>query len=414
MKIAVYFLTLIILCAGDFSMMTRAAGAFLTPQENQAEPAIQSVISGYSIIYARRQNLGPGFPIPSKLPWEIVWQPSKASIANRVLYVAGRKTFPQDKMPVYLGYLPSPNGRWLCVRETSYLPRPDKKEYDRRTVWTVVEAPGDRRYDVHTEQGLTGYLPVWLDNAKLELEKGEISAVFDVQSGKLTGKLPENPRSEGRYDRDVDDGAAAASWQRQYLHRYYEKELVLADQAVRSIEGLGIRSYLNARPFPHPDTIADLLLRPMGIVGLWGNRAAKEQWPGIAISPDHKLIAVTTVVPSGEVVVLDARGNFSSANMFEAAIRVFDLDSRKQLWSYSTPWGATSAGDVAGLGSLAEPWLGDARWSSNSRYLSFTEHHRDYDLVSIVDRLTWKEVVRIPNASNAFLVPAGGNSGTDY
>jgi hypothetical protein len=56
------------------------------------------------------------------------------------------------------------------------------------------------------------------------------------------------------------------------------------------------------------------------------------------------------------------------------------------------------------------PWVTplyrNVRWSGDGRYLSFTLYDDPSPTVILVDTATWKEVLRIPNAMNAFVLPS--------
>ena len=318
------------------------------------------------------------------------------------------------RLPVYFGFLPSPDGRWLCVWETHYGPQ-GRWDEPVKTVWTMVDLPEGSKREIHMQQGLVGYLPVWLDSYRLRLEKGDLSATFDVRTGKLSPELPAHtpPRHHEAHDRDVDDDTGAAmAWRREYLAQHFPGGLQVLDQALQVLSSeLRIADYLRERGFPRPDTQDDLLFRPMGVVGLWGPwaRYDKRVWPSVAISPDQRLIARAGVLRISEVFELrrwwSTEAGPKAGNTFDARVDVDELSSRRRLWGISVPRPSTTSADISV--SDHECWFSDIRWSQDGRYLSFTWHQAPYgyDWVRVIDASTWREVLRVCNASNAFVVP---------
>jgi len=215
------------------------------------------------------------------------------------------------------------------------------------------------------------------------------------------------------HDRDVDgDTEAAVAWRREYLLRHFPGDLEVLEQTLRSPHAeLGIAGYRQPRGASKPETLDDLVLRPMGVVGLWGRwvRWDKRVWPSLAISPDHRLIARAGVLRTGQVFELRRWWNTEdgpkAVNTFDARVDVYELSSRRRLWGISVPRQSTGSTDISV--DPQECWFSDIRWSRDGRYLSFTWHQPPYgyDSVSVIDASTWREVLRVPNASNAFVVP---------
>ena len=393
-------------------------------------------LPGHALIYAEKQGkeADPRTPTLYNLNWQIMWLPGAGGRPARTVYVGGPKMWFNGRLPVYFGFLPSPDGSRVCVWETHYGP-PGRWEQPTETVWTMVELPGGEKRKIHSQreldgrlhpplyQGLSGYLPVWLDNDRLQLEKGDLRATYDVRTGKLSPALPAESKPPADYyeahDRDVDEETTeAVAWRKQYLAQYFPDDRRVLDEALRTLPTeLGLMGYLRERDVSHLDARDDLLLRPVGVVGLWGPwvRYDKRVWPSIAISPDQKLVARTGVVASGKVFTLDRawsteKGPWGS-NTFEARVDVYELSSRTHLWGMSVPRPSTSATDVSV--SDHDCWFNDIRWSQDGRYLSFTWHQPPYgyDRVVVVDALTWREVLRVSNASNAFVAPYVAEAG---
>jgi hypothetical protein len=382
------------------------------------------------LVYAEKQGkeADPRNPTLYNLSWNVIWLPGAGGGPARTVYVGGPKMWFNGRLPVYFGLLPSPDGRWLCVWETHYGPR-GRWDEPLNTVWTMVELPEGKTRPIHMQrelaghlhppmyQGLSGYLPVWLDNHRLQLEKGDLSAIFDAHTGKLSPGLPAQSTPPADYyeahDRDVDqDTKAAVAWRREYLRRHSPGDLEVLEQALPTLHAeLGIAGYRQPPGYPNPETSDNLLLRPMGVVGLWGPwvRYDKRVWPSVAISPDRRLIARAGVLRSGEVFELrrwwSTEAGPEAGNTFDARVDVYELSTRKRLWGISVPRPSTTSADISV--SDHECWFSDIRWSHDGRYLSFTWHQAPYgyDWVSVIDASTWREVLRVCNASNAFVVP---------
>lgn len=105
---------------------------------------------------------------------------------------------------------------------------------------------------------------------------------------------------------------------------------------------------------------------------------------------------------------------------YAAAVRVFDLTSGRtgKAWTVAmAPW----QGWESGPDQVAIPpppfhpqgrqtYFRDLRWSWDGRYLSFTKFEGwKPDGVTVLDSSTWREVVHIPDAQNAYVVPLAGD-----
>ena len=385
-------------------------------------PRLQSEgpLPGYALVYAEKQGkeADPRTSTLYNLSWDVIWLPGAGGGPARTVYVGGPKMWFNGRLPVYLGFLPSPDGHSLCVWETQYGPE-GRWDEPLKTVWTVVELPEGRARPIHMQQGLVGYLPVWLDNYRLRLEKGDLSATFDVRTDKLSQELPANtpPRRHEAHDRDVDDDTQSAmAWRGEYLAQHFPGDPQVLGEALRTLPTeLGLSDYLRERGFPRPDTQDDLLLRAMGVVGLWGPwvRFDKRVWPSVAISPNHRLIARAAVLRTDEVFQLSrwwsTEAGPKTGNAFNAQVDVYEVSSRRHLWGISVPRPSTTPADVSV--SDHECWFSDIRWSQDGRYLSFTWHQYPHEWVSVVDASSWCEVLRVSNASNAFVAPYVAEAG---
>ena len=373
----------------------------------RSEVVPDSGLPGYALVYARRRA-DAAFATGEGIAWNVVWLPGPGDGSERIIY-AGRRTL-SGRLPVQLGFLPSPDGRWVCVWETSYGEQGLGTE-PLKTAWTAVQLRSGRKLDIGSQPGIVGYLPYWSDSQTLLLEKGATTVAFNAATGRVTPHLQTERGVPGfSGERDVDaESEPAADWRSQYLRRHFDREWEALLQAEQSFpEELGISPYLSVRAYPEPDTAVDVLLRPMGIVGLWGYRRRKLIWPTLAVSPDGRFIARAAVLRSGEVVTLARRHQLGHTSTFEARLDVYELSSGRRLWGIAIPWAATLAGDlaIARPYTREEAWLGDLRWSGDGRYLSFTWHQGQRDSVSVVDGSRWTEALRLPDAANAFVIPS--------
>jgi len=366
-----------------------------------------SGLPGYALVYARRRA-DPAFATGDGTAWDVVWLPGPGDGSERIIY-AGSRTL-SGRLPVQLGFLPSPDGRWVCVWETFYGEQGLGTE-PLKTAWTAVQLRSGRKLDIGSQPGIVGYLPYWSDSQTLLLEKGATTVAFNAATGRVTPHLQTERGVPGfSGERDVDaESEPAADWRSQYLRRHFDREWEALLQAEHSFpDELGIAPYLSARAYPQPDTTVDVLLRPMGIVGLWGYRRRKLMWPTVAVSPDCRFIARAAVLRSGEVVTLARRHQLGDTSTFEARLDVYELSSGRRLWGIAIPWAATLVGDVA----IARPytrdeaWLGDLRWSGDGRYLSLTWHQARSDSVSVVDASRWTEALRLQHVTSAFVIPS--------
>lgn len=377
----------------------------------------QSPLPAHAVVYAtaNRGRLTYGVCKFDLLKWDVVLLPGRGQGPGRIVHSGEATTTLDSWLPICLGFLPSPDGQWLCVWETFYTGPDGGYPAPRETVWTVVGLSGDKRSEVRREPGLVGYLPSWLDQHRLQFERGEVSGIFDVRPGDLLPGLPKRTRTIRTFssgDRDVDsDYDSAPAMRSQYLRRHLADERRVFERALRAHPTeLQVSRYLvPTLPRIFTDVPDDMLLRPLGIVGRWGYRSNRMYYPSIAISPNHKLIARAGIVPRGQVPPHLQTG-VRKEWYFEARVDVFEAASGRRLWGVSAPWSRALAEGVQPNPHHGprEPWFSDTRWSPDGRYLSLTRREgKDMGLgsVTVVDTRTWKEVLHIPNATDAFVIP---------
>jgi len=385
-------------------MAVLVAGMVLTGALGDAFGASGASASRWAVVFARKC-----FVEDRVYGWQVMWQPGTHTSQQRVVYETA-PTRGLVRIPSRLGYLPSPDGRWLLVWETTYPPEtPDVLT----TTWTAVTLPTGEHVAIAAMQGLAGAFPHWLDDHQVVLEKAGESAVFDVALRRLTGKLPERQEPTQTAERDVDDDNVSAAWRQQFLKRYFQPQLECARGAAATPQ-LDLRRFLQPREFPDADTVEAFLLRPMGLVQVVGYMERKESWPSLAVAPNCGMIARAAVLPVGLAMIDYDSGEHTMGTVVRPELAVYDFRSGKQLWrERSRLWSGPQASDVGVElpGDAWEPSYRDIRWSGDGRYLSFTrhnnidEHGRLTDSTAVVDSTTWTRELRLWDVTNAFVVP---------
>jgi hypothetical protein len=314
-----------------------------------------------------------------------------------------------------VGFLPSPDGRWLHVWET-IMGGQDNSPLT--TQWFAVELLTGRRLQIGEQPGRVGFLPYWLDDHRLLLERGDQSTIFDVRDGRLTRPLPVMPavpESPGRWrERYIDSkwpgDTLAVSWRVAYIQRHYASDLERLSYALAKLESeLAVSPYLHLREYPCADLPEDLLLRPMGVVLLSGP-SGKGDWPSVALSPDGRYLARAAVLPIGVAPAGRAGSASSQMRTFRARVDVFDLSSGERVWAAIIPRDLKQQGDVfRGLRGTSAASFRGLRWSRDGRYLSFgipaMINGRHAISETVLERGSWKEIARIPDAYDTFVVP---------
>jgi hypothetical protein len=359
---------------------------------------------------------------------EILWQRGVSAQTARVVYRSQDSIFAHS-IPDMMGFLPSPDGRLMHVWETVL----DRHMVPVRTEWWVVGLPDARRELIGQVAGAAGVLPYWESGDRLLLERGATSAVVDTRGRQLrVSQALSRVAGPGGDTREVDAGWSpkVRTWTTEYLRRHYRSQLACLKRALsRGRPDLGIERYLVARGSPPADTAEDFLLRPLGIVNTDPTMAAKMNWPEVSFSPDRGFIAcamVTVTNKTSQDRSEDGRPRYYWGA--QARLDVYDVASGRRIWEKTAPWDAriiAYEGEGLPVAEYSprydeEPFFCDLRWSPDGRYLSFTASHGEreptdlviadmgakrVDSVSVVDTETWREVLRIPDARGAFVVP---------
>jgi hypothetical protein len=379
----------------------------------------QRPADNHAVVYIRRRSHHP----EAMDSFEAIWQ-RLGDHDGRVVYETGRdgkgevKSGPSHPPPVGFGILPSPDGRWLHVWESVY--RADGTT--RKTVWSVVEVSTGRRLKIsELPVDRIGYFPYWLDAHTLSLEKGDWTSVFDVTTGRLTNPLsvPQaQPYPYGARDIDGMTDAPVTAWRHKYVQRHYASELGALESALAAFgTELGVSAYLRKSGGPSqqdarasdiraPDTPEDLLLRAFGLVGWVPGRRSKEVWPGVAVSPDLTMLARTAFVATGRQTAKGLFGRPYHGYTSEARLDLYRLGTGEHLWGQSSSQRQPQFDQTAYYSS--DPWFKDPRWSGDGRYLAFVTQDEPSrrETVSVLDTSSWEIVLRIPDAMDAFVVPA--------
>ena len=379
--------------------------------EFRADQSMLNGPPGRAIIYARKEVLNR-----NDIRWKVLWQPTGRLVPPRIVHQTAPTNLVFSEMPRDFGFVPSPDGTRLCLWEPSgYQER--EATIPGGTSWRLITVPEGKTLDLGDSAPGLGYLPFWLNDTTLVLERGDDTVIYQVAKPAAAQQLG-TPHALGVWDRrdvDRDDGSKeaimAAEWRRAYIDGHYRKQAeCLRSTLPRLGQALGLAAYLRPRDYPTPDTLDNMLLRPMGIVALWGYRDSKRCWPSVAVSEDCRLMARAGVLVTGSTTrISGTTGQREQANTMAVQLDAYDVPTGKRLWGTRMPWPYTVRDDVVVLpgGRGSGQWYTDLRWSPDARYLSFT-HHDDagqHDSVTVIDRAGWTEVVRIPNATNAFLIP---------
>jgi hypothetical protein len=342
-------------------------------------------LPGRALVYARPQALSAQF----LAPWEVVWWPGRGP--SQMIYRSQRPG-------TMLGLLPSPDGRWLCVWETP--------EGGSRTVWTAVELRTGRQAEILAETGPPGYLPFWHGASELHLERGATEVVWEATAGKARAGLTTRPVAGKAREYDVaGETAEAIRWREEYLRRHFANDVRALGRALADLpKVLAVGDYLRPPGGMKPDRPSDLLLRPMGVVDRAGHQGMKAPWPGVAFSPDGTRVARTAVVRVGVASVVTLKGDTWREGTFESRVDVYEGRSGRRLWGMSVPWVQTLGPDRAPMhnprGGWGDAWFGEVRWSRDGRYLSVGWR----TATSVVDTWSWREVLRVPQAENLFII----------
>jgi hypothetical protein len=361
---------------------------------------------------------------------EICWQALDSSQV-RVIYTARRsqlgKYIPDD-----LGYLPSPDGRYLLVWDTtSTLVRDGQVAYN--THWLVVKVADGTLTDLgESEQALL--LPHWQDSQHVLLE-GDITlegdaaiACFDVATGKLSKPLPKvrwPTLSSASWLENLVAQARLAVYAQRHYAAALECFTLMSGRARGGVAELS-DYFVGQLGWFYSDPPEHFILRPIGIPSLGevdGPNNTRFLYPQAACSADGRAVAYSWIRQQGQPT---SSRKGESRGPFAASVDVF-LQSASGSWPEEprriilAPWERWAPGRdrLAVPGPPPTPRhiqinFRDLRWSWDARYLSFTRHATEsaastYRLplssVLVFDALTWEKVMEIPDAQNAFVVP---------
>jgi hypothetical protein len=306
-------------------------------------------------------------------------------------------------MPDEFGFLPSPSGRLLLVWEESS--RTDRYGLPMEARWTVVTLADGNAVRLATTHGRIALLPHWLSDTELVLmgEGGAETRIAVGAPGPLA--LPPISRDGGQKARD--------EYRRRYCQTEHD-ELLSALQ--KSEDELGLRGFhelMDERRWQW--AVSDMVLWPLGMprldtLWIYGYRR-----PQASFSPDGTLLALAdawTEAPAVEVWHGDEKVTIHTSG---ARLVVYRAATGQRVWAQMTPPKPRRLPENGPrVNPSPMPWVTapyrDPRWSPDGRYLSFTKY--DYPgvpEVNVVEVSTWEQVVRIPRAADAFIVPVGGH-----
>ncbi len=413
-----------------------------SPAAPCASRARQQASPGYAVIYARERHIVK----TNADAIDIYWQ-HLPSGTPRVLYSIP----PRYDVLGSAGYLPSPDGRWLFIwyglgEEGQYRPVATRflvlSVADHKTM-PVAEVKTYRR---EGERFVFTVAPLWLDRNRLLLETSFGSGVFDVRTRKLTKPLPAwppraLPESSCRY---TSRPTAEA-----FVREHYADDLECAKRGLAKLgDVLGLKDALTASF--EPDTLESMLARPMGVArpemppagGGW------RVHPELACSPNHRYLARAAVLPTDtEVQYRDLKGQWHKAREVAVALDYFDRTEGEDMG----PGVRNVLPEV--FAQEGKPWrpyslpsLADLRFSPDGRFFSYTAYDilpphghpsmrfgtakvqgraaYGFATTGVYVHDTWWATANpdkterasrgyewlyfIPDAMNAFVVPAGG------
>jgi hypothetical protein len=414
-------------------------GAVAAPQGG---PVAIAPGAGPAVVYQRYAR--------DPAPREILWRPLSSSEEKvaRVSFSEGKLrhlSSAETSVRILteaeggLGYLPSPDGRHLLVWEAKADPThpPEPITHWFITHWFVQPLPTGPPMEIGETAGLPLLLPFWQDSRHVELA-GEVTlggdrelAVFNLRSRKLSRPLPVVQQNRV-YERDYGvDHWLARTRLEAYAHRHLLPELTLLRSALRTGRaggGLGLPSpgiYEDLHGlFAEPPEY--LLLRAIGLPTLGElSRYPPYHRPQFACAPDGNAIAYYWVYQHTEGSDLakhygvDASGRPLKKGIY-ARIDVHYLSPPRDrvvaviAWPSWTPhWPHHLIPVSTDVRIGVPPMCRDLRWSRDGRYLSFTEAlaPRSDATVKVFDTVTWTEVLSIPHAESAFVIPGAVQAG---
>jgi hypothetical protein len=393
-----------------FRLMTvLLAGMALT-----AAPALGHAASPYpdAVVFAREQP-----------KTEVIYQPLGGG-PSRPLYSADHWGD--------LAFLPSPDGRWLVLWDAQ---SNEAAEANGRgaTRWSLISVASGETTEIGKTEGDAWLLPYWDDSTHLALEgdiaqKGDSErSVFDLMTRQLSRPLP-------RWEWTQLPLVGVAPWVARtrlevYAQRHLRSDLNCLSKALNMITGgpgMGLDAAVDGRLRQPPEY---LLLRSMGIPSMGELSLADRHYfyPAVACSPDHTTVAYAWICekaardsPSPRYLcdrgtcAAIKEGVYARVDVFTLTTGDYANVSRIQWEGWKPSAGASESPETwppwneprVAIPGYRQPNFGDLRWSRDGKYLSFTTYGMGKPSVTILETGTWKEVAHIPDALDAFVVPA--------
>ena len=392
----------------------------------------------YALVYGRASDTGRP---------DVIWQSLRLD-EPRVVY----ESLQERSWAILddLGWLPSPDGRWLYVWDAPH----DEYGLPVSRQLVLVGLPRGAVVPVGQLGGDERVLPYWQDSVQLVLATPAHETTFDVERRTLTEPLPRWAPPIG-LPGDEESARELQVALVDYCSRRYGDNRSCLLLALEGLESeLGVMQYLRGRhgwdhcPPWEPDVPEYFFLRSIGVLPLDGYRGERAFFPTVVCSPDGRLVARAGVakIPLRRQ---SESGDWESVFDIEARVDVFDVASRKGVW-------ATAVEQRGGPRKLSHPdeplwywpeyprpYFRDLRWSWDGRYLSFTlcnvpiypglpiprtfsERDRPVKVLAsegvageypwrtavvVVDTFTWYDrttawsYLYIPGGLNAFVVP---------
>jgi len=312
-------------------------------------------------------------------------------------------------VPDEFGFLPSADGRWVVVWETKF--RKETREA-LRTKWLVVSLPAGRRYRLGETFGGARLLPAWDDRAGLVLvgKGGEFR--WDPEEGPPRGTLPAAIPA-------TDAQVALLSYCARYYPRagsYMRAALSKFQQRVRIPGDRDDQKFHRLQPPEYA------VLRSSGIPGMTELRflldypayaQSMRRFPYAAFTRDGHQFAYAYVGRPALRRQETAGEQATASGPRGGLIRVYSVASGEVVWTMdrpseyrperSPPWMKTNP--------PTGPWtyvaVRDPRWSQDEKYFSFTLQEELREHVVVLETSGWREVVRIPDAANGFVLSQG-------
>jgi len=323
---------------------------------------------------------------------------------------------PGPLVPDAVGVLPSPTGDWLLAWGS----KDDDQQHPREAVteWFLV-----RRQDgTRTKIAESGVAHLWDGVAVVPSWASANVVLLD----EATGTVRIDVRDLGRVEGWRELKPFAGPWH--VIDRPGSEAL---QQLLRHAAAAGLTAECSAALRRLPATLAPewnpewtasreewACLLGLGIPVLPEARGWMGPWVQASLSPGRLRLAVAD---SGVRKRLKHRDARLSEDVDGARLRVVEIRSKRQLWYYQVFPRALEDAEYPGGRwiPLADPpmplWTGtsieDLRWSADGRYLSFTlyddpRYMPAVPTVHVMDTDTWQEVLLIPNAMDAFVLPA--------